>query len=89
MDAAFKALPPALIIAAAELQDKQPQLWADFIAGLELQFDKTTVLLMQADPTNILRHQGQVQAMSVLIEGLRQARLGAALKPGIGPAQRK
>ena len=89
MDASFKALPPKLIIAAAELQDKQPQLWADFLVGLELQFDKTTVLLVQSDPANILRHQGQVQAMSVLIEGLKSARIGAALQPGIGPAQRK
>lgn len=80
-------LPPELLKAAVEIQGRHPQLWSDFVAGLEKMLDKTSTAFVNAPPEALQVHQGQTRMLSVLISGLYDARAAVAAMPNRAPAK--
>lgn len=65
-------IPKSLIIAGDAIGKHYPAAWTEFLKGLQEQLDKVANEFVNAPPDKILVHQGRVQAMSVLLDELKQ-----------------
>lgn len=71
-------LPQKLVLAAARLEGDHPAAWGDFVSGLQEQIDKAATALLYAPPDQILAAQGRCHSLTVLMDGLKTARVDAA-----------